>query len=157
MCKDTRLTSAEIAFARLQEMANDVSRSKTEDVDQARMTSVRATMRDIDIAGHLLEAVRMACGDLPQDASSRLRALLLVMRALCATGVEKEFHDLIEAASIACLPPMKNGALQTLLRAASGKLAEARVRVEGGNKAGAYADLPSRPSGPNRSTRPSRR
>jgi hypothetical protein len=119
------------------------------------MTSVRATMRDIDIAGHLLEAVRMACGDLPQDASSRLRALLLVMRALCATGVEKEFHDLIEAASIAW--PMKNGALQTLLRAASGKLAEARVRVEGGNEAGAYADLPRRPSGPNRSTRPSRR
>jgi hypothetical protein len=28
MGKDTRLTSAEIAFARLQEMANDVSRSK---------------------------------------------------------------------------------------------------------------------------------
>jgi hypothetical protein len=127
MGKDTRLTSAEIAFARLQEMANDVSRSNTERVNQTQKISTRTTVHHIDIAGHLLEAVRMACGDLPADASSRLRALLLVIRALCATEVEKEFHDLIEAAAIACLPPMKSGALQTLLRAASGKLAEART------------------------------
>ena len=157
MAKDTRLTSAEIAFARLQEMANDVSRSKTEGANQARMTSARAAMRDIDIADHLLEAVRMACGDLPPDASRRLRTLLLVIRALSATGVEKEFHDLIEAASIACLPPVKSGALLTLLRAASGKLAEARARVEGENEAGAYANLPGRRPDPKRSTRPPRR
>jgi hypothetical protein len=155
--KNTRLTSAEIALARLREMADDVGLSKTESVNQAPVKPLRAIVRDLDIASDLLEAARMACGDLPPDASSRLRTLLLVVRGLCATGVERDFHDLIEAASIACLPPKKSGALQMLLRVASGKLDEARASVEGGDRAVAAADPPGRPSDPNRANRPSRR
>ena len=155
--KNTRLTSAEIALARLREMANDVGLSKTQSENQAPEKSLRANVRDLDIASDLLEAARMACGDLPPDASSRLRTLLLVVRGLCGTGVERDFHDLIEAASIACLPPKKSGALQMLLRVASGKLDEARASVDGGNNAAAAADPPGRPSGSNRTSGPSPR
>jgi len=155
--KNTRLTSAEIALARLREMANDVGLSKTQSENQAPKKPLRAIVRDLDIASDLLEAARMACGDLPADASSRLRTLLLVVRGLCATGVERDFHDLIEAASIACLPPKKSGALQMLLRVASGRLDEARASAEGRNKAAAAADLPGHPSGSNGANRPSPR
>ena len=56
MEKNSRLTSAEIALARLREMANDVGRSKTESVDQAPEKPLRAIVRDLDIASDLLEA-----------------------------------------------------------------------------------------------------
>ena len=60
--KNTRLTSAEIALARLREMANDVGLSKTQSENQAPEKSLRANVRDLDIASDLLEAARMACG-----------------------------------------------------------------------------------------------
>jgi len=88
----------------------------------------------------------MACGDLPPDASGPLRTHLSVTRMLCATapGLERDVRDLIEAASMACgeLPPKEGGALRTLLRVASGKLGEAKTRIEAWNDTATVVGLP---------------
>jgi hypothetical protein len=66
----------------------------------------------------------------------------------CATapGLVTDIRDLIEAASMACgeLPPKDGGALRTLLRVASGKLGEAKTRIEARNDAAAVVGLPGR-------------
>ena len=70
----------------------------------------------------------MACSDLPPDARSALRTLLLVIAMLCKEGsrIERDIQDLISAASMACaeLPPEKGSALRTLLRIASRELSD---------------------------------
>lgn len=144
---DTRLGSAEVAFGRLREMARDVGPAEIEAVSQAQKTpsSVGAAANEIEIVSNLLEAAKMACGDLPSKAIAPLRTLLTVIKTLYATapGLERDIRDLIEAASMACvdLPSRESGALRTLLRVASGKLGEAG-RIKARNDADAVVGLP---------------
>jgi hypothetical protein len=89
----------------------------------------------------------MACSDLPPDARSPLRTLLLVITMLCKPGsrIERDIQDLIEVATMACaeLPPEKSSALRTLLRFASRKLSE--VGTVARNDPATVVDLPGRP------------
>ena len=64
------LAKQEIEFARFLEKGHDVSPAKTEAVNQARKTplGVREAADEIETVGQLLEAAKMACGDLPSDA-----------------------------------------------------------------------------------------
>ena len=73
---------------------------------------MREAADEIETVGELLEAGKMACGDLPSDASGPLRTLLSVIKEkLRAAGLERDeigtVRELIEAASMACvdLPP----------------------------------------------------
>ena len=151
---ETLLRNVEVEFARLLERAHVGGPTKTEAVNQVQRTppSGSEAVREIEIVGNLLDAARMACGDLPPDASGPLRTLLSVTRMLCATapGLERDVRDLIEAASMACgeLPPKERGALRTLLRVASGKLGEAKSEIEARNDTAAVCGLPGRPFAP---------
>jgi hypothetical protein len=122
---------------------------KVEAVNQAQTTpsSVRP---DIEAVGDLLMAARMACSDLPPDARSPLRTLLLVITMLCKPGsrIERDIQDLIEVAAMACaeLPPEKGSALRTLLRFASRRISE--VGTVARNDSAAIVDLPGRPLSP---------
>src|SRR5271165_1046800 len=146
--KEALLARGETEFARFLEKGHDVSPAKTEAVNQARKTplGVREAVDESETVGQLLEAAKMACGDLPSDAIGPLRTLLSVIKMLCATGpgLERDVRELIEAASMACvdLPPREARALRTLLRVASGKLGEAKAGIEARNDATA-----GRPSG----------
>jgi hypothetical protein len=147
---ETLLRNVEVEFARLMEKAPYGGPTKTEAVNQAQRAppSVREAVSEIEIVCHLLEAARMACGDLPPDASGPMRTLLSVTRMLCATapGLVTDIRDLIEAASMACgeLPPKEGGALRTLLRVAAGKLGEAKGGIEGRNDTAAVGGPPGR-------------
>jgi hypothetical protein len=147
------LAKQEIEFARFLEKGHEVSPAKTEAVNQARKTplGVREAADEIETVGQLLEAAKMACGDLPSDAIGPLRTLLSVIMVLCAAGPghERDVRELIEAASMACvnLPPREASALRTLLRVASGKLGEAKAGIEAQNDATAVVGLPGRPFG----------
>ena len=147
--KDTQLRSADVAFGRLWEMARDAGPPKVEAVNQAQTTpsSVRP---DIEAVGDLLMAARMACSDLPPDARSPLRTLLLVITMLCKpeSRIERDIQDLIEVAAMACaeLPPEKGSALRTLLRFASRRISE--VGTVARNDSAAIVDLPGRPLSP---------
>jgi hypothetical protein len=147
------LAKQEIEFARFLEKGHDVSPAKTEAVNQARKTplGVREAADEIETVGQLLEAAKMACGDLPSDAIGPLRTLLSVIMVLCAAGPghERDIRELIEAASMACvdLPPREARALRTLLRVASGKLGEAKAGIEAQNDATAVVGLPGHPFG----------
>jgi len=125
--RDTQLGSADVAFGRLWEMARDAGPPKAEAVNQAQSTSLDVRP-EIEVVGDLLTAARMACSDLPPDARSPLRTLLLVITMLCKPGsrIERDIQDLIEVATMACaeLPLEKGRALRTLLRFASRKLSE---------------------------------
>jgi hypothetical protein len=134
---ETLLRNVEVEFAQLMmEAGQNGGPTKTEAVNQAQRAppSVREAVSEIEIVGNLLDAARMACGDLPPEASGPLRTLLSVTRMLCATAprLERDVRDLIEAASMACgeLPPTERGALRTLLRVASGKLGETKSGIE---------------------------
>jgi hypothetical protein len=146
--KEALLAKQEIEFARFLEKGHDVSPTKPEAVNPARETplGVREPVDEIETVGQLLEAAKMACGDLPSDAIGPLRTLLSVIKMVCATGpgLERDVRELIEAASMACvdLPPREARALRTLLRVASGKLGEAKAGIEARNDATA-----GRPSG----------
>jgi hypothetical protein len=147
------LAKQEIEFARFLEKGHDVSPAKTEAVNQARKTplGVREAADEIETVGQLLEAAKMACGDLPSDAIAPLRTLLSVIKMVCATGsgLERDVRELIEAASMACvdLPPREARALRTLLRVASGKLGEAKTGIGAQNDGAAVVGLPGRPLG----------
>lgn len=151
--KEVLLARGENEFARFLEKGHEVSPTKPEEVNQARKTplGVREAIDEIETVGQLLEAAKMACGDLPSDAIGPLRTLLSVIKMLCATGpgLERDVRELIEAASMACvdLPPREARALRTLLRVASGKLGEAKGGVETRNDATAVVGLPGRLSG----------
>ena len=151
--KEALLAKPEIEFARFLEKGHDVSPTKPEAVNPARETppGVREPVDEIETVGQLLEAAKMACGDLPSDAIGPLRTLLSVIKMLCATGpgLERDVRELIEAASMACvdLPPREARALRTLLRVASGKLGEAKAGIEARNDATAVVGLPGRLSG----------
>ena len=142
------LANVEVEFARLMEKAQYGGPTKTEAVNQAQRAppTVREAVNEIEIVGNLLDAARMACADLPPDERGPLRTLLSVIRMLCATapGLEGDIRDLIEAASMACgeLPPKEGGALRTLLRVASGKLGEAKTRIEAWNDTATVVGLP---------------
>jgi hypothetical protein len=150
---ETLLGNVEVEFARLMKMADDGGPTKTEAATHAQRAppSVRVAVNEIEIVGNLLDAARMACGDLPPEASGPLRTLLSVTRMLCATapGLERDVRDLIEAASMACgeLPPKERGALRTLLRVASGKLGEAKSAIEARNDTGSVVGPHSRQFG----------
>jgi hypothetical protein len=130
--KEALLAKQEIEFARFLEKGHDVSPTKPEAVNPARETplGVREPVDEIETVGQLLEATKMACGDLPSDAIGPLRTLLSVIKMVCATGpgLERDVRELIEAASMACvdLPPREARALRTLLRAPQGSLARPR-------------------------------
>ena len=147
------LARGENEFARFLEKGHDVSPTRPEAVNPARETplGVREPVDEIETVGQLLEAAKMACGDLPSDAIGPLRTLLSVIKMLCATGpgLETDVRELIEAASMACvdLPPREARALRTLLRVASGKLGEAKAGVEARNDATAVVGLSGRLSG----------
>jgi hypothetical protein len=147
------LAKQEIEFARFLEKGHDVSPAKPGAVNQARRAplGVREAADEIETVGQLLEAAKMACGDLPSDAIGPLRTLLSVIKMLCATGpgLERDVRELIEAASMACvdLPSREARALRTLLRVASGKLGEAKAAIEAQNDATAVVGLPGRPVG----------
>ena len=130
--RDTQLGSAHVAIERLWEMARDPSPVRAEAVNKAQ-----TTRPEIEIVGDLLTVAKMACSDLPPDARSALRTLLLVITMLCKPGssIDTDIQDLIEAASMACaeLPREKGSALRTLLRVASQKLSEAPRRQAGGS------------------------
>jgi hypothetical protein len=133
--KDTQFASANVALERLLEMAREAGSPKAEAVNQVQSTPP-GVRPEIEVVGDLLMAARMACSDLPPDASSPLRVLLLVIALLCESGsrIERDIQDLISAASMACgeLPPEERGALRTLLRVASGNLGEADTAAAGG-------------------------
>jgi hypothetical protein len=124
---------------------------KTEAVNQARKTplGVREAADEIETVGQLLEAAKMACGDLPSDAIAPLRTLLSVIKMVCATGpgLERDVRELIEAASMACVDPREARALRALLRVASGKLGEAKTGIGAQNDGAAVVGLPGRPLG----------
>ena len=147
------LTKQEIEFARFLEKGHEVSPAKTEAVNQARKTplGVREAADEIETVGQLLEAAKMACGDLSSDAIGPLRTLLSVIMVLCAAGPghERDVRELIEAASMACvdLPPREARALRTLLRVASGKLGVAKAGIEAHNNEMAVVGLPGRRTG----------
>ena len=119
---------------------------KAEAVNQAQSTSLDVRP-EIEVVGDLLTAARMACSDLPPDARSPLRTLLLVITMLCKPGskIERDIQDLIEVATMALaeLPPEKGRALRTLLRFASRKLSE--VGTVARNDSATVVDLPGRP------------
>jgi hypothetical protein len=146
-------TKQEIEFARFLEKGHEVSPAKTEAVNQARKTplGVREAADEIETVGQLLEAAKMACGDLSSDAIGPLRTLLSVIMVLCAAGPghERDVRELIEAASMACvdLPPREARALRTLLRVASGKLGVAKAGIEAHNNEMAVVGLPGRRTG----------
>jgi hypothetical protein len=147
------LARGENEFARFLEKGHDVSPTRPEAVNPARETplGVREPVDEIETVGQLLEAAKMACGDLPSDAIGPLRTLLSVIKMLCATGpgLERDVRELIEAASMACvdLPPREGAALRTLLRIASGKLGEAKAVIEARKDATAVVGLTGRPLG----------
>ena len=147
------LAKQEIEFARFLEKGHEVSPAKTEAVNQARKTplGVREAADEIETVSQLLEAAKMACGDLSSDAIGPLRTLLSVVMVLCAAGPghERDVRELIEAASMACveLPPREARALRTLLRVASGKLGEAKTGIEAQNDGAAVVGLPGRSLG----------
>ena len=149
-----QLENAEVDFARLMEKARYGGPTKTEAVNQAQREppSVGEAVNKIEIVGNLLDAARMACGDLPPDKRGPLRTLLSVTRMLCATapGLKRDVCDLIEVASMACgeLPPKEGGVLRTLLRVASGMLGEAKSGIEDRNDTVAVVGLPGRHFGP---------
>jgi hypothetical protein len=147
--RDTQLGSADVAFGRLWEMTRDAGTSKAEAVNQAQSTPLDVRP-EIEVVGNLLVAARMACSDLPPDARSPLRTLLLVITVLCKPGsrIERDIQDLIGVASMACaeLPPEKSSALRTLLRFASRKLTEAGTVTR--NDSATVVDLPGRPLRP---------
>jgi hypothetical protein len=151
---ETLLRNVEVEFARLMEKASYGGPAKTEAVNQAQRAPprVREAVGEIEIVGNLLDATRMACGDLPPDASGPLRTLLSVTRMLWATapGLESDVRHLIEAASMACseLPAKEAGALRTLLRIASGMLGEAKSGIEARNETAAVGGLPGPHVGP---------
>jgi len=68
--KEALLARGETEFARFLEKGHDVSPAKTEAVNQARKTplGVREAVDESETVGQLLEAAKMACGDLPSDA-----------------------------------------------------------------------------------------
>jgi hypothetical protein len=147
--RHTELGSADVSFGRLWEMARDAGPPKAEAVNQAQTTPL-GVRPEIEVVGDLLMAARMACSDLPPDARSPLRTLLLVITMLCKPGsrIERDIRDLIEVAAMACaeLPPEKGRALRTLLRFASGKLSE--VGTVARNDSATIVDLPGRPLRP---------
>jgi hypothetical protein len=151
--KEALLAKQENEFARFLEKSHNVSPTRPEAVNPARETplSVREPVDAIETVGQLLEAAKMACGDLPSDAIGPLRTLLSVIKMLCMTGpgLERDVRELIEAASMACadLPPREARALRTLLRVASGKLGEAKAGIEARDDATAVVGLPGRLSG----------
>jgi hypothetical protein len=118
------LAKEEIDFARFLEKGHDAGPIKPEAVNQLPKTPlVREAAEEIETVGELLDAAKMACGDLPSDASGPLRTLLSVIKEkLGAAGLERDeietVHQLIEAASMACvdLPPRQGRAMRTLLR-----------------------------------------
>jgi hypothetical protein len=144
--KDTQFASANVALERLLEMAREAGSPKAEAVNQVQSTPP-GVRPEIEVVGDLLMAARMACSDLPPDASSPLRVLLLVIALLCESGsrIERDIQDLISAASMACgeLPREKASALRTLLRFASRKLTEVGTATR--NDTAAIVDLPGRP------------
>jgi uncharacterized membrane protein len=141
--KDIQPASRSVAYERLWEMARDPSPIKAEAVNQAQ-TKPLGVGADIEIVGDLLVAARMACSDLPPDARSALRTILLVITMLCKPGsrIDRDVQDLIEVTSMACaeLPHEKGRALRTLLRIASRKLSE--VATAARNDSAAVVDLP---------------
>jgi hypothetical protein len=146
---DTRLGSAEVAFDRLREMLRDVGPAKTEAVnqDQRTSTSVGAAVNESEIVGNLLEAAKMACGDLRDPgAIGPLRTLLSIIKALYETAprLERDIRDLIEVASMACadLRPKDGRALRTLLRVAF-REAEAQKGAAAVGLPGRAHDAPS--------------
>ena len=80
--KDTQLPSANVALERLLEMAREAGLPKSEAVNQAH-TTPSGVRPQIEVVADLLMAARMACSDLPPDARSALRTLLLVIAMLC--------------------------------------------------------------------------
>jgi hypothetical protein len=147
--RDTQLGSADVAFGRLWEMARDTSPPRAEAVNQAQTTPLDVRP-EIEVVGDLLMAARMARSDLPLDARSPLRTLLLVIAMLCKpeSRIEKDIQDLIEVAAMACaeLPPEKGSALRTLLRFVSRKLSE--IGTVARNDSATVVDLPGRPLRP---------
>jgi len=125
--KDTQYPSANVALERLLDMAREAGLPKSEAVNQAH-TTPSGVRPQIEVVADLLMAARMACSDLPPDARSALRTLLLVIAMLCREGsrIERDIQDLISAASMACgeLPREKGSALRTLLRIASRELSD---------------------------------
>jgi hypothetical protein len=148
------LANVEVEFARLMEKTQYGGPTKTEAVNQAQRAppSVGEAVNEIETVGNLLDAARMACGDLPPDERGPLRTLLSVTRMICATapGLKRDVRDLIEVASMACgeLPPKECGVLRTLLRVASGMLGEAKSGIEVRNDTVAVGGLPGRHFGP---------
>ena len=130
------LARGENEFARFLEKGHDVSPTRPEAVNQARKTplGVPEAVDESETVGQLLEAAKMACGDLPSDAIGPLRTLLSVIKMLCATGpgLERDVRELIEAASMACvdLPPREARALRTLLASPQGSLARPKAGIE---------------------------
>jgi hypothetical protein len=147
--KDTQYPSANVALERLLEMAREAGLPKSEAVNQAH-TTPSGVRPQIEVVADLLMAARMACSDLPLDARSPLRTLLLVITILCKPGsrIERDIQDLIEVAAMACaeLPPEKGSALRTLLRFASRKISE--VGTVARNDSATVVDLPGRPLRP---------
>jgi hypothetical protein len=125
--KDTQYPSANVVLERLLETAREAGLPKSEAVNQAH-TTPSGVRPHIEVVADLLMAARMACSDLPPDARSALRTLLLVIAMLCKEGtrIERDIQDLISAASMACaeLPREKGSALRTLLRIASRELSD---------------------------------
>jgi hypothetical protein len=80
--KDTQYPSANVALERLLEMAGEAGLPKSEAVNQAH-TTPSGVRPQIEVVADLLMAARMACSDLPPDARSALRTLLLVIAMLC--------------------------------------------------------------------------
>jgi len=141
--KDVQFAGAKVAYERLSEMTRDPSPIRAEAVNQAQ-TKTPGVRADIEIVGDLLVVARMACSDLPSDARSALRTILLVITMLCKSGsrIDRDVHDLIEVTSMACaeLPHEKGRALRTLLRIASRKLSELGTAAR--NDSAAVVDLP---------------
>jgi len=94
--KDIQFASANVALERLLKMACEAGLSKSEAVYQAQPTP-SGVCPQIEVVADLLMAARMACSDLPSDARSALRTLLLVIAMLCKEGsrIERDVQDLL--------------------------------------------------------------